>query len=49
MMLHMFELATSSWLAYYARNVLGGDIVFQLCAWAVFFLMLFLVDMVTAD
>lgn len=49
MMLHVFELAATSWLAFYAKRVFGGDIYFQLAAWAVFFAMIYLIDRVTAE
>lgn len=49
MMLHLCELAATSWLAFYAANVFGGDIWFQLTAWAVFFAIVAGVNALTAD
>ena len=48
-MLHVFELAATSWLAWYAARTFGGDIYFQLAAWAVLFAMIYMIDRVTAE
>lgn len=48
-MLHMFELAITSWLAFYATRTFGGDVMFYFFTWAMLFLTLYMVNVITSD